>query len=126
MGEVVLATEENIDQQIMHTDHEAKKGGDRGARRAAARRRGDCRERAAERARPLDVDHVARHRQPERAARGRGPSREARRSRLRAAPLRRAAPPPPPDSDAAPERRAVRGGGRGRRRGRAPRAERAA
>ncbi|EGB03357.1 hypothetical protein AURANDRAFT_68070 [Aureococcus anophagefferens] len=26
MGEVVLATEENVDQQIMHTDHEAKKG----------------------------------------------------------------------------------------------------
>jgi len=33
---------------------------------------------------------------------------------------------PSPGGDAAPERRAVRGGGHGRRRGRAPRAERAA
>ena len=27
MGEVVLATEPNVDQQLIHTDHEAKPGG---------------------------------------------------------------------------------------------------
>ncbi|KAK7237498.1 hypothetical protein SO694_00094013 [Aureococcus anophagefferens] len=185
MGEVVLATEENIDQQIMHTDHEAKKGGGDGGARAA----GDRCAAVAAPAAPRPLGHGgadARDRAREdRAARPRALLCGARRWRarrrpraLRAAPrarpaaaiaasaprsardrwtwttwratvsrsVRRAAAaqaarpgapgsggaaaaarrPPPPDSDAAPERRAVRGGGRGRRRGRAPRAERAA
>jgi len=92
-------------------------GGDR-ALRAAPRverrgrgRRGECRASAAERARPLDADHVARRRPLERAARGRGPGREApaepapRGRRRGRAPRPRGGLAPPPGGDAAPERR---------------------